>query len=576
MRMSLPTMLKTVQIRSLTVAAVLVSWSSLRVVLAQHAPPADQLQLLQQETDHLGGLVESLRQDERFQNRDGAALVADVAVFHKAASWMLKYQEFPKADYEKQLRRTLQAGLSRAEHLSSTGTGGWVTKAGRTIRGYLSAVDGSVQPYALTLPGDFESASSKRYPLHLVLHGRANEMNEVNFIDRHEGKGAGAEQTWIQLDVYGRGSNAYRWAGEADVFEALQDVRRRFRIDEQRITLHGFSMGGAGAWHLGMHYPHLWSSVGPGAGFVDFYAYQKQTEQLPVWQHQTLGIYDAVDYALNAFNVPVCTYGGELDPQLAASTTMQQAAAADDVAIQVIIGPGMGHKFDPESQKQFMAFHLDHAKSGKLLPYQRRHIRFETRTLRYNQCDWLRIDEVNDVYEPSRVDAEITADGQVDVVTFNVNALRLAREAGDTAILDGTELPCRSAADGLLPDVWYVRSTDGWDVLSYDESLAFLENPQRRKRHGLQGPIDDAFLSSFVCVEGTQPAWSEAQHAWARWTLSRFTREFDSWMRGVVPVVKDDQVTEDMIAQSNLVLFGDPGSNLMIARILDQLPVTWT
>ncbi|MCA9059994.1 MAG: hypothetical protein KDA85_15915, partial [Planctomycetaceae bacterium] len=188
----------------------------------------------------------------------------------------------------------------------------------------------------------------------------------------------------------------------------------------------------------------------------------------------------------------------------------------------------------------------------------------------------LRIDEVNDVYEPSRVDAEITADGQVDVVTFNVNALRLAREAGDTAILDGTELPCRSAADGLLPDVWYVRSTDGWDVLSYDESLAFLENPQRRKRHGLQGPIDDAFLSSFVCVEGTQPAWSEAQHAWARWTLSRFTREFDSWMRGVVPVVKDDQVTEDMIAQSNLVLFGDPGSNLMIARILDQLPVTWT
>ena len=111
-------------------------------------------------------------------------------------------------------------------------------------------------------------------------------------------------------------------------------------------------MGGAGAWHLGLHYPSTWCSVGPGAGFVDFYKYQKMTEPLPDYQDRTLRIYDATGYALNLANVPFITYGGELDPQLAASLTMQ--AAADDVGapLQLLVGQGMGHKFDDDSRAE--------------------------------------------------------------------------------------------------------------------------------------------------------------------------------------------------------------------------------
>ena len=149
------------------------------------------------------------------------------------------------------------------------------------------------------------------------------------------------------------------------MFEALADVERRFRIDNRRITLWGFSMGGAGAWHLGLHHPSRWSSVGPGAGFVDFYKYQEQTQQRPDHQHRTLSIYDVVPYALNAFNVPVCTYGGEIDKQLLASTTMVARAKRLGVPIKLLIGPGTGHRFHPDSFKEFMAFHQDHALKGR-------------------------------------------------------------------------------------------------------------------------------------------------------------------------------------------------------------------
>ncbi|MCA9064258.1 MAG: prolyl oligopeptidase family serine peptidase [Planctomycetaceae bacterium] len=543
---------------------------------AQHTPSADELTILKNRTSSFLERLTAVRSNPRFDNRDGEQLLADVAVFQKAADWMLRHDEFLKPDYAKQLARVLELGEQRLQQAAEQGAGVWTNRPGRSVLGYVSTVDRSVQPYAITLPVDFDSRRTDRYPLHLVLHGRANDMNEVNFIHRHEGKAAAENQTWIQLDVYGRGSNAYRWAGETDVFEALNDVRRRFRIDEARITLHGFSMGGAGAWHLGMHYPHLWSSVGPGAGFVDFYEYQKQSEQRPKWQHQTLGIYDAVDYALNAFNVPVCTYGGELDPQLAASTTMQKAAAEEGVDMRVIVGPQMGHKFDPESQREFMKFHLEKSAEGRPSSFKRKQIRFETRTLRYNRCDWMAIEEISQVYEPSRVDASVGPDDKVDVITFNVSALRISRETAETAIIDGVELPCRSAAEGLLPDVYYVRSTDGWDVLDYDDSISFQANPDRRKRHGLQGPIDDAFQSSFICVRGSGTAWNTQHQKWADWTLQRFEREFDFWMRGRVPVLLDSEVTEETIAQSNLILFGDPGSNSLIARVLEQLPVQWS
>ena len=555
----------------------------------QQAPPeppsAEVLQSLAATRDELQQKLADLRAKPELGTRDGAALLADVAVFEKAATWMQRYQEFPKADYLDQLKGVLAKGQARAEQLAN-GQPDWVLKTGITIRGYVSKVDGSVQPYALTLPAGVNPNEGRRWPLHVVLHGRADQMNEVNFIHRMDGKplkveAGQPEQNWIQLDVYGRGNNAYRFAGETDVFEAMDDVKRRFRIDEDRVTLHGFSMGGAGAWHLGMHHPSMWSSVGPGAGFVDFYRYQKKDpenpeQRLPDPQHATLAIYDSVNYAMNAFNVPVCTYGGENDPQLLASTSMAEAAEVLDVPIKVIVGPKMGHAFDPESQEQFMAYHLEQSAKGRPRFGQRKEIRFSTHTLKYNQCDWLAIEEVERVYEPSVVEAKINESGDVDVTTSNVRALRIVRDVGTDAIIDGTTLECRQAADGLLPDVYYVKGSNGWEVLSYDDSRSFSDNRELRKRPNLQGPIDDAFMSSFVCVRGTSTPWNETAEQWSKWTRARFEREFSQWMRGDVYAVDDTAVTEDMITKNHLILFGDPGSNAILKRVLEQLPIEWT
>ena len=561
--------------QAIVLAVAAVALTSMTSSAWAQEPEPEQGQQLEEKLRQFQQEFQKLKATTEGDSRKQEQALADIQICGKAVDWCLRHSEFYKPDYVQHAFDALKLGHARIAAFRSTGQA-VEDKPGASVRGYISRVDGSVQPYAVTLPAGFSGDRSRRWPLHLKLHGRNGRLNEVSFIKSFEGKAAPEKQDWIQLDVFGRTNNAYRWSGETDVFEALADVQRRFATDRRRITLHGFSMGGAGAWHLGMHYPSMWSSVGPGAGFVDFYEYQKVTEKLPDYQHKTLGIYDAVDYALNAFNVPVCTYGGEKDAQLLASTTMVDAAAKLDVPIKLLVGPGMGHKFHPDSFKEFMKFHTDASAKGRPFFPGMKHIRFTTRSLKYNECDWLTIEEIGRQYSPATVEARIDQNGDVIVSTENVYTLQLSRETGTFAVIDGDQMPLNGAADGLLPGVYFQKGSRGWEVMSYDDSKTFQGNPDAVKRHGLQGPIDDAFTDAFICVRGTGEPWSDPLQKWSEWTLGTFESEFDKWLRGRVPVVDDQNLSEEDIASKNLILFGDPGSNGILKQILPKLPVEWS
>ncbi|MCA9114709.1 MAG: prolyl oligopeptidase family serine peptidase, partial [Planctomycetaceae bacterium] len=543
----------------------------------QPFPSAETLGISEEQRQNITSQLEQLQQQVvELKKQDGdLRLVADVEVYAKAAEWILRHNEFFRENYAAQTLKALETGLERAKQLAA-GESPWTSTTGTVIRGYYSDVDGSVQPYALTVPEGVESRSAKRWPLHVNLHGRGSTLNEVSFIARNDARPLPEGQDWVQLDVFGRTNNAYRWAGETDVFEAIRDVNRTVRIDSRRIVLRGFSMGGAGAWHLGLHHPSKWCSVGPGAGFVDFYKYQKQEEQLPEYQHQALHIYDAVDYVLNAANVPVCTYGGENDAQLVASTSMVESAEKLGVDIKLLIGPGVGHKFHPDSFKEFMAFHREKMEDGRP-PYPGSgNLRFVTWTLKYNRCDWLRVEEMLEMYKPAIVQSAMDRNGTLKIRTQNVAVLHIARDVADLVEIDGKLMKLRTAADGLLPGVYFELGKDEWYTMDYDSSRIFPDNLDLRKRNDLQGPIDDAFMQPFVCVKGTGTPWSEKHQQWADWTLARFDREFDKWMRGRILTVNDTDLTDEQIADRNLILFGDPGSNAVLKKIVDQLPVEWT
>ncbi|MCH9655168.1 MAG: prolyl oligopeptidase family serine peptidase [Planctomycetes bacterium] len=537
---------------------------------AQEPAPQERAKL-EQQLKELQTQITQLKQDQKIKR----PLLADVEVYAKAAEWILRHNEFYKPQYVKYTDQVLETGLKRAQQLKA-GTPKWLQQTGTVIFGYYSKVDGSAQPYAITFPSDFKTKSNQRWPLHVELHGRGSTLNEVSFINQASRRAPREGHNWIHLAPFGRINNGWRWSGETDVHEAIADVSQRYMIDKKRITMRGFSMGGAGAWHLGLHYPSLWCGVGPGAGFVDFYQYQNHKEKLPHYQHKTLRIYDSIDYALNAANVPVVTYGGGKDKQLVSSTRMVEKAKAHDINIALYISPEAAHQGRMPAFQDYLADLLNHSKQGRPAWPGKKQIRFITYTPKFNECEWLTIEELDEMYEPTIVEGGIEKEsGNLVLKTENVNALSIARDIAYKVELDGTLLPLESAAEGLLPQVYYVRSNNGWDVLKYEDTRTFIENPDQKKRRNLQGPIDDAFTLPFVCVKGTGKAWNNELHEWSQSVLALFEKEFDKWLRAKVPVINDHEVSDKIIADKNLILFGDPGSNSLIAKIVEDLPIQW-
>src|SRR5205823_6330269 len=152
-------------------------------------------------------------------------------------------------------------------------------KKGRLVRGYRSAVDGSIQPFGLIIPAKYDPARPMR--LDVVLHGsmRPAGLNELRFTngydDGDEGGQAPADVDYIQLLPLGRVENCYRWAGETDVFEAIEDVCKSYNIDRSKIVLRGMSMGASGTWHLGLKHPDFFAALGPYCGYVDTHRFSE-------------------------------------------------------------------------------------------------------------------------------------------------------------------------------------------------------------------------------------------------------------------------------------------------------------
>jgi hypothetical protein len=553
-------------------------------------PPAytlkdEERQALEARTAELERAVARLPRGEP-QQREA---LADVAVYAKAGAWAVQLGEFYTQKDVAMTLGVLDRGLERARVLAA-GRRPWAQARGESIRGYESKVDGSIQPYSVIVPDDVDPAdANRRLRLDVVLHGRGTNLNEARFIAAHDDKSAADDAAGkITLHVFGRTNNAYRWAGEADVFEAIEAVKRNYRIDEARIVLRGFSMGGAGAWHLGLHHPSLWCSVEAGAGFSETKNYARLGDDLPEVQEKALHIYDAVDYAGNAFNVPMAGYGGEEDSQRQASINIEEALKGLGYEMMTdglvtrgagidfirVVGAKMGHRVDPPSAAILAAFHDEHARKG--IERNPRRIKFTTYTLKYNQAPWLAVEAMDEPYSRAYVDAEIQDKTVVVREIENVTVLSVFREMGETIRLGGHEFPLESAVKGLLPEVYFRLVGDHWEQMDYDHSRAFEVNADRGKRHNLQGPIDDAFDAPFLCVVGTGRPWYPQVQAWADRRLKTFADDWRQYLRGAVPIKKDTEVTPDDIERRHLVLFGDPGSNRLIARLLAELPLRWS
>jgi pimeloyl-ACP methyl ester carboxylesterase len=536
-------------------------------------PPSDEvLQQIESKTAQLTAKIAELRKNPKTHD-----LLPDVEIYLRGARNIVRFKEWYKKESGQWTLDALDAGLQRADQLAQ-GKSPWTTLEQRNVlRAYRSNIDDTAQPYGVTYPLEYGKDPKRKWRVDVVLHGRDSSLTEVAFIHAHNGKKkVDAEQDWVQVDVFGRGNNAYRWAGEEDVMAARwaffksEASEGRDLADRQRVVLRGFSMGGAGTWHLGLHRPDVWRAIGPGAGFTTTHGYAwKGKKELPDYQEKCLRIYDAIEYVENARMIPIVAYSGGDDPQKLAADNIEKRL--NELRIDTmthLVKPGVGHKFEADYFAKANALWSEFANRARLRGPQR--ISFVTYTTKYGVCDWVGVRSLEKHYEKASVKGEIQGN-TCFLTTRNAANLWLLGPLPDNVHsinIDGQEISAK---------YWNLAKKHGkWLAALQEKDLLKEFAPGFRKVTSSQGPIDDAFASGFVCVKGTGKPWHPATQKFVDAKLDAFKHDWAKHWRGELPITNEYGITPNEIKERHLILFGDPSSNFLLANILPKLPLKWT
>ena len=506
--------------------------------------------------DALRSEISSVRQ--AMQGLEKNPLLPDVEVYLNAAAFAVENGEFTDVKDTALAKQHLQTAIARIAELKQK-TASWTTKKGLVVRGYRSSVDGSAQPFGVELPESYDPKISQQ--MYVWLHGRGDKETNLYYLKHCETKKGqfGPPAGTVQIFPFGRHCIGYKSAGEIDVIEATAAAQKMYGVNPDHIALMGFSMGGAGAWHMGAHYVNQWAVVHPGAGFVDVEKYTKLTpDKMPPAIEQALwGVYDVPKYARNFLNIPLVAYSGEKDAQKAAADLMEAALKQEGLTMTHLIGPGMPHKYHPEVIKEVQK--LINAALTKGRNTNPDEIHLQTRTLRYNKFGWVEITGLGKHWEDARVDAQRSGSA-IKLTTKNVTELTLTPPKGPIQFeIDGVKLNGGSS---------FIRVGVTWKA-SPGQSTGL------RKQHGLQGPMDDVLLTPFLLVTPSKPSLNVAVERWTQFEIAHFTKQWRELFRGELRIKKDNEITKQDIENYSLICYGDPTSNSVIARTQEKLPIRW-
>jgi len=83
-------------------------------------------------------------------------------------------------------------------------------------------------------------------------------------------------------------------------------------------------------------------------------------------------------------------------------------------------------------------------------------------------------------------------------------------------------------------------------------------------------------MSSFIMVKPTGQPLNAQSGQWAQAEMKEALFQWRRQFRGPAQVKDDGAISDEDIKNNNLILWGDPASNKVLAKIADKLPIKWT
>jgi dienelactone hydrolase len=442
-------------------------------------------------------------------------------------------------------------------------------------RTFRSGIDGSVQYYA-EAPAQPIRPGGPPPALFLTLHGAGVEA--IGQADAYSSKSWGHLVAPTNRRPYG-----FDWEdwGRLDTLEVLDLAQRRLHPDPRRIYLTGHSMGGHGAWHVGVTFPDRFAAIAPSAGWISFSSYgggvrDETTSPVQAMLQRAASPGDTLALARNLEGLGVYILHGDADDNVPVGQArqMREHLAGFHHDFTVHEQPGAGHWWDVSPEPG-----ADCVDWAPLFDFFAHHARpaadavreVEFRTASPGVSAWHHWAGILAQLHPLQVSAvRLRWDpglrrftGATENVARLALRLQHARPGAPLSVeLDGQKIeriPWPTAARRL----WLAREGDRWRTTGAPSPA--LKGPQR------YGPFKEAFRNRMLFVYGTRGTAEE--NAWA-FSKARFDAE-QFWYRGngSLDIIPDTAFDPGATRDRNVILYGSADTHAAWKALLGSSPV---
>ena len=441
---------------------------------------------------------------------------------------------------------------------------------------FVSKIDGSVQYFSLR-PATC-SPDDPRPAIVLSCHGAG--------VKAHRQAGSYSSKDWCHIVApTNRRPFGYDWEdfGRMDAMEVLDLVKKSQRHDPSRIYVTGHSMGGHGAWHLGVTYPDKFAAVGPSAGWLSRSTYGRQrgeeTEESPMelLLRRPRKAGDTVALAANLKQHGVYILHGADDDNVPVSQARRMSEVLGEFHKDWDYHeqPGKKHWWSNEYGDGGSAcldwpFMFDMFSRHALPPSSSvREVEFVTANPGVSSaCHWLAIEgqirhqDISKAHIHTWPVKHIFKGTTENGAVLRLDVSHLRSKEPITVDLDGQE----------IAEIPYPEKTGAlWLGLKDGKWSCIEKPPAEHKGPHRYGSIKDELKHRFLFVYGTAGTEEEESLAFGK---ARYDAE-TFWYRGngSIDIIKDSAFDPERFADRTVVLYGNADTNSAWSCLLKGSPV---
>ncbi|HTN22274.1 MAG TPA: hypothetical protein VL125_17480 [Pelobium sp.] len=429
---------------------------------------------------------------------------------------------------------------------------------GTLLRSYCSKIDSGAQYYILHVPEHY----TKKQPVPLVIEmsklmkwfPSPVETNRFANIDLIEYFSDMANKyNMIVAEPGGRTVDKpnYNNIDETDLWETIDDIKRQYNIDTNRIFLRGACRASYDALKMAVRYPGKFAAISTVA--PEIIPNSTETNK-NIWLHHN----DPFNFLGNIKDMPFYNIHSVLDTHSRISSSEKLYQFIKKAGIKHFGYRKLANEFEPYYSDEYMDDIFSFFNNSRGIQ-QPKSLHFSTDQLKYNQSYWIKLNKIT-VGKTAIIDANVKN-----------NTLSVERSNISSYTINLDKLPY----DKAKPIVIYDNGKKVFQSSCSASKLTVYVNSAKErlyKNSSVEGPFSDIFKRPFMVVRNTEG--NEEDLFQINRMVNKLNEDWEHRYYTKFRIKNDKEITAEDLSNFNLLFIGLPAQTGFLNKIRKYLPLS--